>query len=196
MALRSRPRELPCFSAQENTRLCRDLSAKQNTALGKLGGAAGFLDRNVTFIFHFDENVTVALCKTKALILIADSTSGEARRSPRDAPMIFSARNRRINLLLKRAHAVHLRALAAPTIFDQRGSRHGADVQIGGGVRVGDAFQGDCRTETCSNTGNGELRPNLSSEAHHASAVQEERRDKGTASVTKATEPERAGCTG
>ena len=31
--------------------------------------------------------------------------------------------------------------LAAPTISDQRGSRHGADVQIGGGVRVGDAFQ-------------------------------------------------------
>ena len=31
--------------------------------------------------------------------------------------------------------------LAAPTIFNQRGYRHGADVQIGGGVRVGDAFQ-------------------------------------------------------
>ena len=78
-------RELPYFGAQKKTRLSRDLSAKQNTALGKLGGAAGFYEGDVTFIFHFDENVTVALCKTKALILIGDSTSGEQVRSPRRA---------------------------------------------------------------------------------------------------------------
>jgi hypothetical protein len=63
-------------------RLSRDLSAKQNPPFGKPSPAAGFLDRNVTFIFHFDENVTVALCKTKSLILIADSTGGEGLRSP------------------------------------------------------------------------------------------------------------------
>jgi hypothetical protein len=51
-------------------------------ALGKIDGAAGFYESDVTFIFHFDENVTVALRKTKALILIADSTSSERRRSP------------------------------------------------------------------------------------------------------------------
>jgi hypothetical protein len=28
-----------------------------------------------------------------------------------------------------------------PRLSDQRGFRNGADVQIGGGVRVGDAFQ-------------------------------------------------------
>ena len=70
-------RELPCFSAQKNVRLSRDLSAKRNALFKKPLPAAGLLDRNVTFIFHFDENVTVALWKTKALILIADSTSRE-----------------------------------------------------------------------------------------------------------------------
>jgi hypothetical protein len=39
-------------------------------------------------------------------------------------------------------HDVSLRMLAAPTaLSDQRGLKNGADVQIGGGVRVGDAFQ-------------------------------------------------------
>jgi hypothetical protein len=66
-------RELPCFGAQKNVRLSRDLSAKRTAVLGKAGDAAGFLEPIVTFIFHFDENVTVALCKTKSLILIADS---------------------------------------------------------------------------------------------------------------------------
>ena len=58
-------------------------------ALGKLGGAAGFYEGDVTFIFHFDENVTVALCKTKSLILIADSTGGEELQLPRGAPDRF-----------------------------------------------------------------------------------------------------------
>jgi hypothetical protein len=47
------------------------------TPLGKIDGAAGFYENDVTFIFHFDENVTVGLCKTKALIHMADSTSSE-----------------------------------------------------------------------------------------------------------------------
>jgi len=58
-------------------------------ALGKLGGAAGFYEGDGTFIFHFDEHVTVALCKTKSLILIADSTSGEELQLPRCAPGRF-----------------------------------------------------------------------------------------------------------
>jgi hypothetical protein len=35
-------------------------------------------------------------------------------------------------------------------------------VQIGGGVRVGDAFQAIVETETHRHMGNGELRPNFS----------------------------------
>jgi len=41
-------------------RLSRDLSAKRNAPFGKFDGAAGFYEGGVTFIFHFDENVTVA----------------------------------------------------------------------------------------------------------------------------------------
>ena len=50
------------------------------TPFGKIDGAAAFYENDVTFIFHFDENVTVALCKTKALILIGDSTGREGPR--------------------------------------------------------------------------------------------------------------------
>ena len=58
-------------------------------ALEKFDGAAGFYENDVTFIFHFDENVTVALCKTKSLILIADSTGREELSSSRCAPSLF-----------------------------------------------------------------------------------------------------------
>jgi hypothetical protein len=77
-------------------RLSRDLMAMRRAPFGKIDGAAAFYESDVTFIFHFDENVTVALCKTKALIHIADSTGREELRSPRQAPSLFSARNRRI----------------------------------------------------------------------------------------------------
>ena len=59
------------------------------TPFGKIDGAAAFYENDVTFIFHFDENVTVALCKTKSLILIADSTGGEELQLPRGAPDRF-----------------------------------------------------------------------------------------------------------
>jgi hypothetical protein len=42
-------------------RLSRDLMAMRKAPFGKIGGAAGFYERDVTFIFHFDENVTVAV---------------------------------------------------------------------------------------------------------------------------------------
>ena len=48
-----------------------------------------------------------------------------------------------------------------PRSLDQRGFRNGADAQIGGGVRVGDAFQSDCRIMTYSNVGSEELCPNF-----------------------------------
>ena len=40
-----------------------------------------------------------------------------------------------------------------PRSSDQRGLKIGADVQIGGGVRVGDAFQSECRIVTHSDMG-------------------------------------------
>ena len=53
-------RELPCSDAQKNMRLSRDLLAKRNAPFGKFDVAAGFHESGVTFLFHFDENVTVA----------------------------------------------------------------------------------------------------------------------------------------
>jgi hypothetical protein len=41
-------------------RLSRDLMAKHKAPFGKIDGVAGFYESDVTFIFHFDENVTVA----------------------------------------------------------------------------------------------------------------------------------------
>jgi hypothetical protein len=41
-------------------RLSRDLMAMRKPPFGKIGGAAGLCESDVTFIFHFDENVTVA----------------------------------------------------------------------------------------------------------------------------------------
>jgi hypothetical protein len=35
--------------------------AMRKAPFGKIGGAAGFHERNVSFLFHFDENVTVAV---------------------------------------------------------------------------------------------------------------------------------------
>src|SRR6202042_3671335 len=74
--------------------------------------------------------------------------------------------------------------LAAPTIseparYKTRGER--ADRRRCARRR---RFPGDCRTETFSNTGNGELRPNLSSEARLADDNKRER-GKGTASARK-----------
>jgi hypothetical protein len=58
---KSRARELPCFNAQKNVRRFSDLSAKRNAPFGNPRGAAGFLEGNVSFLFYFDENVTVAV---------------------------------------------------------------------------------------------------------------------------------------
>jgi hypothetical protein len=41
-------------------RLSRDLMAMRRAPFGKIDGAADFHEGDVTFIFHFDENVTVA----------------------------------------------------------------------------------------------------------------------------------------
>ena len=92
----SHTRELPCFSAHKKMRRARDLKAMSPTALGKFDDAAGFYENDVTFIFHFDENVTVGLCKTKALILMADSTSSEEPSSASCVSRRFSARKARI----------------------------------------------------------------------------------------------------
>jgi hypothetical protein len=54
-------RELPYFGAQKNVRLSRDLSAMRNAPFGKASTAAGLLEGNVSFLFYFDENVTVAV---------------------------------------------------------------------------------------------------------------------------------------
>ena len=66
-SLRMRPsfvrgctRELPYFVAQKYARLSRDLSAKRNAPFRKASPAAGLLEGNVSFLFYFDENVTVA----------------------------------------------------------------------------------------------------------------------------------------
>jgi hypothetical protein len=42
-------------------RLSRDLMAMRKAPFGKIDRAAGFYESGVTFIFHFDENVTVAV---------------------------------------------------------------------------------------------------------------------------------------
>jgi hypothetical protein len=41
-------------------RLSRDLMAMRKAPFGKIDGAAGFYESDVSFLFHFDENVTVA----------------------------------------------------------------------------------------------------------------------------------------
>jgi hypothetical protein len=41
-------------------RRSRDLKAMRKAPFGKVDGAAAFYENDVTFIFHFDENVTVA----------------------------------------------------------------------------------------------------------------------------------------
>jgi hypothetical protein len=41
-------------------RRARDLKAMRKAPFGKIDGTAGFYESGVTFIFHFDENVTVA----------------------------------------------------------------------------------------------------------------------------------------
>jgi hypothetical protein len=41
-------------------RRSRDLKAIRKAPVGKIDGGAAFYENDVTFIFHFDENVTVA----------------------------------------------------------------------------------------------------------------------------------------
>ena len=51
-------------------------------------------------------------------------------------------------------HDVSLRAFAAPTVLQtSEGLGNGADVQIGGGVRVGDAFQSGVGSKPIANMG-------------------------------------------
>jgi hypothetical protein len=96
----------------------------------------------VTFLSPFDENVTLA-ARIESAIRISNMLLrlGSSSLSP-NGLSIFGRSHLESNPLRAALHRVHLRSLAAPhdletsAVLETR-----ADVQIGGGVRVGDAFQ-------------------------------------------------------
>ena len=73
-------------------RLSRDLMAMRKAPFGKIGGAAGFHERDVTFLFHFDENVTVA-ARMESAKRISDLDLGGKQRRCCDVPRAVAAAN-------------------------------------------------------------------------------------------------------
>jgi len=87
--------------------------------------------RNVTAVGQFE-----SVHRFKTLRLRAELAGRIGERQ-----VVFGGTRSESFSLRETSLDVSLRGFATPTALYQRGLRFGADVQIGGGVRVGDAFQ-------------------------------------------------------
>jgi hypothetical protein len=106
--------ELPCSVAQKNARLSRDLSAKRNAPFGKTSRAAGLLEGNVSFLFYFDENVTVAECVESANRIRALDFRGEQQRCSGAPRAVCGAKNFESISLLSARHGVFVNCSRRP----------------------------------------------------------------------------------